>query len=108
CNASEERALDPSWQNASVRNWTIRNEPPRAVDCVAGDAPPFFIVFDPKDFPGKDPTKIPASRPKPNRTNALKQELTIITRTIKNTPECLNYRVVSHKGVLDPVFIIKR
>jgi hypothetical protein len=73
-----------------------------------GDAPPFFIVFDPEDYPGKDPSKLPGSKPKPNQNNALNQELTINTRKMKNTPECINYMVVSYKGVLDPVFIIKR
>ena len=73
-----------------------------------GDAPPFFIVFDPKDFPGQDPTKIPGSKPKPNRNSALNQELTINTRKMNTAPECLSYMIVSHKGVLDPVFIIKR
>jgi hypothetical protein len=82
--------------------WKYKND-------VAADAPPFFIVFNPANFPGNS-TYEPISRPKPTPVNATNQELTVNTRALKpgKTSECLNYMiVVPDKGILDPVFIIK-
>ena len=80
-----------------------------AVDVA--DAPPFFIVFDPAQFPGNS-TYEPISKPKPNPTNVTNQELRINTRAKKGPStgpsECINYLIiVPDKGILDPVFIIK-
>lgn len=76
------------------------------------DAAPFFIVFDPAQFPGNS-TYDPISKPKPNPQNVTNQELRINTRAKKGAPtdpsECMNYLIiVPDKGILDPVFIIKR
>jgi len=82
--------------------WKYKN------DFTDGKAPPFFIVFDPADFPGNS-SYDPVSKAKPTPVNAQNQELTIHTRKMKDAPECLNYMIVSpDKGILDPVFIIKR
>ena len=76
------------------------------------NALPFFIVFDPAQFPGNS-TYEPISKPKPNPQNVMNQELRINTRAKKGAPtdpsECMNYLIiVPDKGILDPVFIIKR
>jgi len=82
--------------------WKYKNDFPN------GDAPAFFIIFDPSSFPGNSSYE-PISKAKPNSNNALNQELSIHTRKMKNAPECLNYMIVTpDKGVLDPVFIIKK
>lgn len=78
-------------------------------DFTDGDAPAFFIIFDPKVSPGGS-TYNPISKPKPTPVNASNQELTINTRSLSagNNSECLNYMiVVPDKGILDPVFIIR-
>ena len=74
------------------------------------DAPPFFIVFDPTVFPGNS-TYNPISRPTRDHGEVTNQALTINARALRGTgaSECLNYMIViPDKGILDPVFIIKR
>ena len=83
--------------------WKYKND-------VAGDAPAFFIIFNPEVSPGGS-TYNPISKPKPTPVNATNQELTINTRALKpgQTSECLDYMiVVPDKGILDPVFIIRK
>ena len=74
------------------------------------DALPFFIIFNPKVFPGNRNSYNPISKPTRTNGDVTNQELTINTGAWNNTdiPECLNYMiVVPDKGILDPVFIIK-
>jgi len=75
------------------------------------DAPPFFIIFNPKVFPGDRNKYNPISKATKIRGEVMNQELTINTGAWNQTdiPECLNYMiVVPDKGILDPVFIIKK
>jgi hypothetical protein len=76
----------------------------------AANAPAFFIVFNPDISPGGS-TYNPISKPKPNSANPTNQELTFNTRAMKGSgaSECLNYIIViPDKGILDPVFIIRK
>ena len=83
--------------------WKYKND-------VAANAPPFFIVFNPDISPGGS-TYNPISKLTRTPDKKTNQELTINTRSLsagKNS-ECLNYMiVVPDKGILDPVFIIRR
>jgi len=77
---------------------------------VAENAPAFFIIFNPDISPGGS-TYDPISKPKPTPVNAMNQELTLNIRSLEpgQDSECLDYMiVVPDKGILDPVFIIKR
>ena len=86
------------------------------------DAPQFFVIFNPVVFPGKSGYD-PISKPMREHGKVNNQKVTINTRTWGSKhdddedddedgvvdPECLNYMiVVPDKGILDPVFIIKR
>lgn len=89
-------------ENKTV-TWKYKNE------YAGGDAPPFLVVFDPSIFPGNSNYTV-LSKPKPNANNAQNQELTLNTRKLKGEEnECLNYAVmIPGKGLLDPIFILKR
>ena len=74
------------------------------------NAPAFFIIFNPDVSPGGS-TYNPISKLKRNHDNTTNQELTLNTRALISgkTSECLNYMiVVPDKGILDPVFIIRK
>lgn len=79
--------------------WKYKNE------YAGGDAPPFMVVFDPSIYPGKSYKVL--SKPTPDAKN---QEFTLNTRKLKGEKnECLNYAVmIPGKGLLDPIFILKR
>jgi hypothetical protein len=74
------------------------------------DAPPFLVIFDPAIYPGNGNNYKVLSSPKPNSNNATNQEFTLNTRKVKSEEdECLNYAImIPGKGLLDPIFIIKR
>ena len=73
-------------------------------------APPFLVIFDPAIYPGKGNSYRVLSKPTPNPINPTNQEFTINTRALKGLEgECLNYDImIPGKGLLDPVFIIRR
>jgi hypothetical protein len=76
-----------------------------------GEAPPFLVIFDPDIYPGKSSSSYKVlSKPIPNTANFTNQEFTLNTRKLKGTDdECLNYAImIPGKGLLDPVFIIKK
>ena len=80
--------------------WTYKDNYP------AGDAPPFLIIFDPDVYPGNSYKVLSKSV-----DQGKNQEFTLNTRAVKSPDanECLNYDVmIPGKGLLDPVFIIKR
>jgi hypothetical protein len=74
-------------------------------------APPFMVIFDPAIYPGKGNNYKVLSKPTPNPVNPTNQEFTINTRALKEYEkgECLNYDImIPGKGLLDPVFIIRK
>jgi hypothetical protein len=69
-----------------------------------------MVIFDKAIYPGNGNNYKVLSSPKPSPNNATNQEFTLNTRA-KKLPngECLNYAImIPGKGLLDPVFIIKR
>jgi len=82
-------------------------------DFADGKAPPFLVIFDPDIYPGKSGSSYQVlSKPIPNAANPTNQEFKLTTRRLRGTDgdgECLNYAImIPGKGLLDPVFIIKR
>jgi hypothetical protein len=114
CPAGDVVALiELNGKGEPVKVDTIRSCPGKKVtwkylDDVAGDAPPFLVIFDPAIYPGNSYKVL--SSPKPNANDAQNQEFTLNTRSLKiEEGECLNYAIlIPGKALLDPVFIIEK